>query len=81
MSDDERARIGEATSRMTVSSDCNRLGKREEWWVQIDTSATIGDRVVLVQASGYASSLEAAFRKAMKQLRWDLRDAPAKVPS
>ena len=79
MTDDEQARIREATRKMAVATDCNRLGKREEWWVGIDTSVTIGGRVVPVFASGFASSIEAAFRKAMKQLRWDLRDAPPKV--
>ena len=66
-----------ATRRMTVSA----IHTREvEWIVEIETTADMGEgRTLPMCVEAYASTPEAAFRKAMKQLRWELRDAPAKA--
>ena len=77
MTKTEYARFRAATSRMTVEMSPTMVG---EWFAEIHTFyfGAAGD-VQLVHPHAHGSTPEVAFRNAMKQLRWELRDAPVKV--
>lgn len=77
MTKTESARFRAAISRMTVEMSPTMVG---EWFAEIHTFyfGATGD-VKLVHPNAYGSTPEGAFRNAMKQLRWELRDAPVKV--